>query len=361
MGLVQVHTGGTTGRFYDMELSIYSDEVMHAAFLPMLCCPETGEALALEVSERGPHDTIVTGGLIALSGRRYPIVRGIPRFTGRENYSASFGFEWTRWPRVQFESENAGTRMEGYTTRMWEKVAGVGDEQVRGKTIVEFGCGPGRFLDVVRRKGGRAVGLDLSQAVEAARSNFADDPDVLIIQGDILRPPLRPGVFDGGYTIGVLHHTPEPVRGLLSLTRSIKPGGWVACCVYPKAGFYDLPSVGRFRRLHNNILKPRFGYRPALVYSHFSARVLAPLFKVCQRFPGLRRVADWLGSQWLPWLYIPDVRWRVLDTFDGITPAYASTHVEQEVHQWMQESGCVDVHTTPWCSTSATGRVAAAR
>jgi SAM-dependent methyltransferase len=247
--------------------------------------------------------------------------------------------------------------MEGYTTRMWEKIAGVSDEQVREKTVVEFGCGPGRFLDIVRRKGGRAVGLDLSQAVEAARTNFADDPNVLIVQGDILHPPFCPGVFDGGYTIGVLHHTPEPARGMRALVRCVKPNGWAACCVYPKEGFYDLRSVTRFRRLHNNILKPRLGYWPALAYSHFSARVLAPLFKASQRVPGLRGIANWLGSQWLPWLYIPDVRWRVLDIFDGITPAYASTHVEEEVHRWMEEAGCNNVRTTSWCTTSATGRV----
>ena len=304
---------------------------------------------------------VLEGTLVTTAGRRYPIVRGIPRFVGRESYSASFGFEWTRWPRVQFESENVGTRMEGYTTRMWEKIVGVGDEDVRDKTIVEFGCGPGRFLDVVRRKGGRAVGLDLSQAVEAARANFANDPDVLIVQADILRPPFSPGVFDGGYTIGVLHHTPDPASGMRALASCVRAHGWVACCVYPKDGFYDLRSVARFRRLHNNVLKPRFGYRPALLYSHFSARALAPMFKIGQRLPGLRGLTNWLGSQWLPWLYIPDVRWRVLDIFDGITPAYASTHLEQEVHHWMEEAGCAAIRTTAWCSTSATGRVRGSR
>src|SRR3954452_7101798 len=108
--------------------------------------------------------------------------------------------------------------MAGHTTRMWERITGITDDGVRGRMIVEFGCGPGRFLDVVRRRGGVAVGIDLSMAVEPARENFRDDPDVLIVQGDILNPPFKKGVFDFGYSIGVLHHTPDPAKGLESLS-----------------------------------------------------------------------------------------------------------------------------------------------
>jgi SAM-dependent methyltransferase/uncharacterized protein YbaR (Trm112 family) len=328
---------------------------MHPSFLNLLCCPQTEQPLTLEATEVRPDGSVMTGALRTPAGQRYPVVRGVPRFVGAELYSASFGFEWTRWPRVQFESENAGTAMQGYTTRMWERITAIPDERVRGATVVEFGCGPGRFLDVVRRKGGRAVGVDLSQAVEAARRNFTDDPDVLIVQGDILRPPFRDAAFDGGYTIGVLHHTPDPAAGLASLARRVRPGGWVACCVYPKGQFYDYPSVGRFRWLHNRVLKPTFGYGPALAYASFSARCLSPLFGAASGVRILRRLVHWVGCHWLPWLNLPDVRWRELDVFDAITPEHASTHVEGEVHRWMADAGCATVRTTDWCATSTTG------
>src|SRR4051812_31966128 len=189
---------------------------MHVKFLDLLRCPNTGQLLRLT-------EAVVANGLVARGslrtacGRSYPILRGVPRFVGSEHYASSFGYEWSRWPRVQFESENVGRPMAGHTTRMWERITGASDSQVRGKTVVEFGCGPGRFLDVVRRKGGGAVGMDLSGAVEAARRNFADAPDVLIVQGDLATPPFRAGAFDGGYSIGVLHHTPTPKEGLCAL------------------------------------------------------------------------------------------------------------------------------------------------
>lgn len=321
---------------------------MHPKFLHLLACPESGEPLALDVLRALPNGMVWAGELRTASGRRYPVVRGVPRFVSREMYASSFGFEWTRWPRVQFESENAGRPMEGHTTRMWERITG--EPKVEGKTIVDFGCGPGRFLDVVRRKGGLAVGIDLSAAVDAARRNFRDDPDVLIVQGDLLKPPFRPGAFDGGFSIGVLHHTPEPETGLAALARAVRDGGWVSCCVYPTGDFYDFASVRRLRKLHL-ALRPVVGYRFALAYSYFAAYVLAPLMKRMKQV-GLRGVASRIERELLVSLWLKDVRWRLLDTFDAITPAIASTHTGEEVRGWLERADCGQICATLWCPTS---------
>src|SRR4051812_24809494 len=325
---------------------------MHPKFLPILCCPDTGESLTLEALVTLSNGTVWAGTLRTESGAAYPIRRGVPRFVDRQDYSASFGWEWGRWPRVQFESENVGRPMAGHTTRMWERITGITDDEVRGRTIVDFGCGPGRFLDVVRRKGGVAVGIDLSDAVDAARTNFADDPDVLIVQADLLRPPFREGSFDGGFSIGVLHHTPEPHCGVAALTRSVKPSGWVACCVYPKGDFYDYPSVRRFRKLHH-ALAGTFEYLPALLYSYFAAYVLAPAFRALKGW-GLHRAVEYIERNWLVALWLKDPQWRVLDTFDAITPRIATTHTEEEVADWLTAAGCESVKRTAWCPTSVT-------
>ncbi|MDB5298527.1 MAG: Methyltransferase type 11 [Phycisphaerales bacterium] len=326
---------------------------MHPRHLHLLCCPITGDSLSLNADRMDAHGMVISGSLHTPAGASYPIVRGVPRFVGSEHYAASFGYEWSRWPRVQFESENVGRPMEGHTTRMWERITGATDEQVRAKTILDFGCGPGRFLDVVRRKGGVAVGIDLSAAVDCARQNFADDPDVLIVQGDLFRPPFRPGTFDGGFSIGVLHHTPEPARGLETLAGLVGPLGWVSCCVYPKGDFYDFPSVRRLRTAHLR-LRGVFGYRFAMAYSYFAAYALAPLVRRAKKL-GLRGPMQYVERNWLVSLYLKDARWRVLDTFDAITPEIASTHTTDEVRQWLENARCRNVRTTPWCPTSLSG------
>ncbi len=325
---------------------------MHPKFLNILCCPLTKDTLELEIEASNAEGMITRGKLITPNGTIYPIINGVPRFVSEEYYASSFGFEWHRWPRVQFESENVNSPMQGHTLNMWRRITEA-PLDMSGKMIVEFGSGPGRFLDIVRRNGGQAVGIDLSLAVDVARQNFASDPDVLVVQGDITEPPFRDEVFDGGYSIGVLHHTPNPITGLKALAKTIKSHGWVACSVYSKGGLYDNLSVKRFRRL-NSYLKPYFGYKPALLYSYLAAYILSPLIRGA-RLPVWGKLIVYIRQNWLVSIYIPDVRWRILDIFDAITPEIASTHITSEIREWMNIVGCENVHRTDWGKTSFRG------
>ena len=101
---------------------------MNPLHLRWLACPETQDPLKLEVHEATSHGCIKSGLLRSPAGRGYPIVRGIPRFVSQEHYSQSFGYEWTRWPRVQFESDNVGRPMAGHTTRMLETITSASDQ-----------------------------------------------------------------------------------------------------------------------------------------------------------------------------------------------------------------------------------------
>jgi hypothetical protein len=159
------------------------------------------------------------------------------------------------------------------------------------------------------------------------------------------------GRVDGGFSIGVLHHTPEPEEGLRALAHCVRPGGWVSCCVYPRGGFYENRSVERFRRIHAK-LYPIFEYLPALVYSYLAAYVIAPVFQSLKNL-GLRRLVEHVEQNWVVSLWLKDAQWRVLDTFDAITPEIATTHTEAEVAEWMAAAGCESVRRTAWCETSA--------
>ena len=76
---------------------------MHSSLLEILAEPGTGAPLAL-------HDSVIHDGLIeagtlqAPSGKKYPIVRGIPRFVEVDNYTKSFGQQWNRFRDVQLDS-----------------------------------------------------------------------------------------------------------------------------------------------------------------------------------------------------------------------------------------------------------------
>jgi hypothetical protein len=104
--------------------------------------------------------------------------------------------------------------------------------------------------------------------------------------------------------------------------------------------------------LHRRLSR-HFEYLPALAYTYFAAYLLAPVFQFFKQH-GLRRLIDHVERKWLVALWLKDAQWRVLDTFDAITPQIATTHCEEEVREWMALAGCEEVHRTAWCETSAT-------
>ncbi|MDL5051363.1 class I SAM-dependent methyltransferase [Oscillatoria amoena NRMC-F 0135] len=304
-----------------------------------MCDPKTQEAFELKITKE-ENGFVIEGELVSKSNT-YPIVRGVPRFAGynaNENYAKSFGWQWNKWSKVQFDSENKGKKYEGYTQSMWEKITNKKGD-LKGQLIADYGCGPGRFVETGRIKGAKVVGLDYSSAVEAARKNFANDPDVLIVQGDILAPPFKKGVFDGAFTIGVLHHTPDPKKGFSQIAESVKEGGWTACAVYGQGGYYDLPAVKFWRKVFK-FLWPVFGHYPPLIYTYFVNIVFFPM----GLFPWTRT----LINSFFPFFLLKDFKWSILDTFDSITPSYQSGHTPYEVFMWFKENNYKNIEPSDW-------------
>ena len=134
----------------------------------------------------------------------------------RNNYANSFGFQCGKWPRVQFESDNIGKPMEGHTRKMFDTITANSIKHVKkDDVILDIGCGAGRFIDVVRMKcDNPIIGIDYSNSVEIAYNNFILDEKICIVQADALKLPFSADTFQGSFSIGVLHHTPDPEKGI---------------------------------------------------------------------------------------------------------------------------------------------------
>jgi len=302
--------------------------------LPLLCDPHTREDLTLEgaVFE---GDEIISGTLLSPS-HSYPIIRGIPRFVSDEGYSDNFGYQWNRWARIQFEDQNVGGPMQGHTRGMFKKITLFSTERLRGKTVLDMGCGPGRFTDVALGMGASVVALDYSSAIDAAQTNFSGkNADVLFVQGDVLRLPLKDNSVDYSFSIGVLHHTPSPATGVREAYRVTNGGGEFAIRVYNATGFYTYPSV-RFWRAVFLGLKPLFRHYPPLVYSYLFGSLGFALGKVWRPLSYPLRVV-------FPTVWLPDYRWTILDTFDAIATTHQSGHSPAEIDGWLREAGFASV------------------
>lgn len=95
---------------------------------------------------------------------------------------------------------------------------------VRGKSGIEVGagCGYDTYYLAKADPSCRIVGMDLSDGVFKAKEVVSGLSNAYIMKGSALDIPARDNTFDFAYSFGVLHHTPDPVRGLREMIRVVK-------------------------------------------------------------------------------------------------------------------------------------------
>lgn len=202
---------------------------MKLSLLEHLACPSCYGRLDLATTaSRGAE--VMEGDLRCRGcGATYPVNRGVPRFVGPARTEESvrtasaFGWEWRAFSRIDDHHER----------QFLDWIAPAGPEAFRGRVVLEGGCGKGRHTRLASRYGAAAViGVDLSEAVDVAFDNTRDQEAAHIVQADLLRLPLRPGSCDYAFSVGVLHHLPDPSAGFMALAGKVRPGGALSVWVY---------------------------------------------------------------------------------------------------------------------------------
>ena len=209
---------------------------MKPRLMDMLACPTCGGKLELRDEQSDPESEgeIKAGELVCVTcAARFAIRGGIPRLLTAglspvvERTSAAFGWQWKEFVELY----------DQYEAQFLDWIHPIQPDFFRDKVVLDAGCGNGRHAYYAGHYGAReVVAMDLSDAVETAYANLGKMPNVHVVQGDIYHPPFaRPddgGPFDFIYSIGVLHHLPDPEAGFQSLVRFVRPGGAIFAWVY---------------------------------------------------------------------------------------------------------------------------------
>jgi SAM-dependent methyltransferase len=195
-----------------------------------ICC---NASLALD-ADGGIHEDVDIGELICGGCcARWSIRAGVPRLVPPElaehqrETAEAFGWQW------KYFNETYDT----YREQFLDWLHPIEPSFFRGKRVLDAGCGNGRHAYLAAKFGAsEVVALDLSDAVESAQPRVAGLENVHVVQADLLKPPFRTaeagGGFDFVYSVGVLHHLPDPREGFRSLLRFVRPGGTIAVWVY---------------------------------------------------------------------------------------------------------------------------------
>lgn len=318
---------------------------MKLSLLEYLVCPDCQIDLDCQTTAENGDD-IETGVLCCLQcEKRYPILRGIPRFVTAEQplsgknveTANAFGWEWQEFRELH--------DLATYEAQFLDWIYPIEPEFFRGKVVLDAGSGMGRFSLVSSAFGAKVVlAIDASDAVEAARNNAQDFSNVHVIQGDIHHLPLRRGQdaqVDFVFSIGVLHHLDDPQAGFNALVEHLRRDGTIFVWVYGRENNgWVVHVVNPIRAM----LTSRLPHRALYVLSWPITAGLHSILKLVYRPVNAAGALGWLRkllpyNDYLAWLGQFRFRHNHHVVFDHLVAPVAFYLRREEFEAWFHKAG----------------------
>lgn len=334
-------------------LRIYANlSNMKERLLDLLACPVCGGDLALADASKYEEKEIMEGVLSCRKcDREYKIQRGVPRFADlnkveqeKAETAENFGWQWTH-----FTQEDPK-----YTDQFLGWLTPVKKDFFAGKTILEGGCGKGRHTKLAAEWGAAdVVGIDLGAGVESAFALTRNLPNAHIVQCDIFKLPLK-RAFDYAFSVGVLHHTPDPKKAFLSLASKVKAGGHISAWVYgAENNGWIVKIINPIREKFTSRISPPVLYHlsklPTAVLYIATKFIYRPLNLISPGFAKHLFYNDYLN-------HIADFGWREQHNivFDHLVAPTAFYISRDEFSSWWKETGAGNVeinwhNRNSWC------------
>ncbi len=264
----------------------------------------------------------------------------------RDKTIADFGEQWTRY------RDN-----EGFygSQELFADILGplMPADALVGKRVAEIGSGTGRIVAMLLRAGAaHVIAVEPSDAFNVLAENLRPFQDrVTIIRGPGEALPASANL-DAVFSIGVLHHVPQPDSIVEAAHKSLKPRGVFVVWLYGKEG--NGLYIAILNSLRTLTMRVPHGVLAMLTWAlYFPLAVYIALCRVLP-LPLKRYMIEVVGKM------SPDKRRLVI--YDQLNPAYSKYYTRAEAVDLLARNGFESVeafhrHGYSWTVLGVRGQV----
>lgn len=264
-----------------------------------------------------------------------------------------FGDEWSRFPQDQLGA-NVREKIFSDYFFLFDWAALPSDA-----VGADIGCGSGRWAQVVAPRVGHLFLIDASlAALEVAKSNLREIPNVSFLNASVGALPIADASLDFAYSLGVLHHVPDTAAAVAAVASKLKKGAPFLVYLYyafDNRGFAyrALWRISDMVRWVVSRLPHELRY---LVSQLIAALVYWPLARAALVIERL----GWLPAGW-PLAYYRDKPFYVLrtDALDRFGTRLEQRFTRDEIRSMLMDAGFIDIRFSVrapyWCAIGIKG------
>jgi len=259
----------------------------------------------------------------------------------------SFGKEWSKFNQGEVDPAELRAIFDTYFAIFpWDALPA-------GAEGFDLGCGSGRWAYYVSSRVGRLHCIDPSpEALNIARRNLSPIENCEFHCASVEAIPFPDGSFDFGYSVGVLHHVPDPQKGVAECTRKLKPGA--PFLIYLYYAFDNRPLWFRALWRASDLLRRLVSKLPFKIKSPLCDLLAALVYWPLAR---TGRLLEWFGLK-IEHLPLSAYRNRSFylmrnDALDRFGTRVERRFARAEIRQMMEQSGLerITFSESPcWCA-----------
>ncbi len=262
------------------------------------------------------------------------------------NTVCGFGEEWNTYDQTNLPPQEALKHFNAYSACFrWDLIS-------QDSVGFDMGCGSGRWAKLLAPRVGHLHCIDPSDALDVARRNLIDTPNVSFHRSAVDNVTLTKGCMDFGISLGVLHHVPDTGAAIRNCVSLLKPGAPLLLYLYYR--FDNRPVWYRLLWQLTDVIRRLVSRLPFGARVAVTATVALLVYWPLARFSKLLSKLGADISGW-PLSYYKDTSIYTMrtDALDRFGTRLEQRFTKKEIKMMMLEAGCCDIRFSDsppyWC------------